>query len=121
MGASCFVENNYFRNCKYPMLSSSQGSDVATGGTFSGETGGIIKSYGNIMTGQKAYTTYQENSTDFDAYEASSSTEKVPSSVKTKSGGTAYNNFDTSSVMYSYTPDKARRCSCYRYCKGRTC
>ncbi|WP_024859956.1 dockerin type I domain-containing protein [Ruminococcus flavefaciens] len=107
MGASCFVENNYFRNCKYPMLISMQGSDDITGGTFSGEAGGVIKSYGNCMTGQKAYTTYQQNNTDFDAYEASSRTEKIGSNVKAKSGGTAYNNFDTSSVMYSYTPDKA--------------
>ena len=107
MGSSCFVENNFFRNCKYPMLASNQGSDVATGGTFSGEAGGIIKSFGNVMSGQKAYVKYQDNNTDFDAYEASSKTEKVPASVKTKSGGTTYNNFDTSAVMYSYTPDKA--------------
>lgn len=107
MGASCFVESNYFRNCKYPMLISLQGSDDLSGGTFSGEAGGVIKSFGNIMTGQKAYTTYQENSTDFDAYEASSKTEKIGASVKAKSGGTAYNNFDTSSVMYSYTADNA--------------
>ena len=107
MASSCFVENNYFRNCKYPMLSSMQGSDVAAGGTFSGEAGGIIKSYGNVMSGQKAYVTYQKNKTEFDAYEASSKTEKVPAGVKTKLGGTAYNNFDTSSVMYKYTPDKA--------------
>lgn len=107
MGASCFVENNYFRNCKYPMLISMQGSDSISGGTFSGEAGGVIKSYGNYMTGQKAYTTYQQNNTDFDAYEASSRTEKIGSNVKAKSGGTVYNNFDTSSVMYSYTPDKS--------------
>lgn len=107
MGASCFVENNYFRNCKYPMLISMQGSDDITGGTFSGEAGGVIKSFGNFMTGQKAYTTYQQNKTDFDAYEASSRTEKLGGDVKAKSGGTVYNNFDTSSVMYSYTPDKA--------------
>ena len=107
MGSSCFVENNYFRNCKYPMLSSMQGSDVATGGTFSGEDGGIVKSYGNVISGEKSYVTYQQNDTEFDAYEASSRTEAVPSSVKTKQGGTSYNNFDTSGVMYSYTPDKA--------------
>ncbi len=107
MGASCFVENNYFRNCKYPMLISMQGSDNITGGTFSGEAGGVIKSFGNFMTGQKAYTTYQQNNSDFDAYEASSRTEKVGASVKAKSGDTTYNNFDTSNVMYSYTPDKA--------------
>ena len=112
LGASAFVENNYFRNCKYPMLSSMQGSDVGAGGIFSGENGGIIKSYGNEITGDltKAYVTYQENSTEFDAYEAKSRDEQVPSSVKTKQGGTTYNNFDTdSSLMYKYTPDKAEQ------------
>lgn len=107
MGASCFVENNYFRNCRYPMLISMQGSDSITGGTFSGEAGGIIKSFGNIMEGQKAFTAYQQNSTEFDAYEASSRNEKIGADVIAKSGGTAYNNFDTSEIMYKYTPDKA--------------
>ncbi|MDE6707835.1 MAG: right-handed parallel beta-helix repeat-containing protein [Oscillospiraceae bacterium] len=107
LGASAFVENNYFRNCKYPMLSSMQGSDIAYGtGTFSGENGGIIKSFGNFMTGQKDYVTYQSNNTEFDAYEASSRDEKVPSSVTAKQGGSSYNNFDTADTMYSYTPDK---------------
>ncbi|SDA12580.1 Pectate lyase [Ruminococcus sp. YE71] len=105
LGGSAFVENNYFRNCKYPMLISMQGSDNATGGTFSGENGGVIKAYNNTVTGDKTkgYVTYQQNSTEFDAYEASSATEKVPSSVKAKQGGSTYNNFDTSSVMYKYT------------------
>ena len=68
----------------------------------------MIKSYGNYMEGQKAYVTYNDNNTEFDAYEASSRDEKVPSSITAKKGGTSYNNFDTdSSVMYSYTPDKA--------------
>ncbi len=108
MGASCFVENNYFRRCKYPMLISMQGSDIAYGtGTFSSEDGGIIKSFGNYMEGQKDYVTYQSNNTEFDAYEATSRSEQVPSSVKAKKGGTAYNNFDTASTMYSYTPDAA--------------
>ena len=111
LGASAFVENNYFRNCKYPMLSSMQGSDIASGaGTFSSENGGVIKSYGNYMTGdlQKGYVTYQQDATEFDAYEAKSRDEQVPSTVKAKQGGTTYNNFDTnSSLMYKYTPDKA--------------
>ncbi len=81
--SSAFVENNYFRNCKYPMLISKQGSDS---GTFSGEDGGMIKSYGNVMSGQKAYVPYSKSNTDFDAYDASSKTEKVPSSVKCKQG-----------------------------------
>ena len=107
MGASAFVENNNFRHCKYPMLSSGQGSDDITGGTFSGEPGGIIKSFGNVINEAAAYTTYGDNNSDFDAYEVSSRNEQVPSSVKTKSGGTAYNNFDTSSDFYSYSPDAA--------------
>lgn len=107
MGASAFVENNYFRNCNYPMLISMQGSDTLSGGTFSGEDGGVIKSYGNHIEGAKAYTTYQENNTEFDAYEASSRSEAVPGSVKAKSGGTAYSNFDTASGFYSYKADAA--------------
>ncbi len=110
MGSSVFSENNYFRNCKYPMLISMQGSDIANGeeGTFSEEDGGVIKSYGNYIEGAKAYVSYQQNNTEFDAYDASSRDEKVPSSVTTKQGGTTYNNFDTdSSIMYSYTADKA--------------
>ncbi|MDE7099063.1 MAG: hypothetical protein K2O60_07960 [Ruminococcus sp.] len=108
LGASCFSENNYFRNCKYPMLISMQGSDIAGGeGTFSSENGGIIKSYGNIVEGGKGYVKYQDNKTEFDAYEASSRDEKVPSSITCKQGGTAYNNFDTDSAMYTYKADKA--------------
>ena len=105
LGGSAFVENNYFRNCKYPMLISNQGSDNATGGTFSGENGGVIKAYNNTVTGDKTkgYVSYQKNSTDFDAYEASYRNEQVPSSVKAKSGGSTYNNFDTASSMYNYS------------------
>lgn len=105
MGASAFVEKNYFRNCKYPMLISMQGSDMISGGIFSGEAGGVIKAFDNYMTGQKAFVPYSQNNTDFDAYVVSSASEKIPSNVTAKSGGTSYNNFDTSSVMYSYTAD----------------
>ena len=109
MGASIFSENNYFRNCKYPMLTSMQGSDVAGGNTptFSKEDGGTIKSYGNYMEGQNGYIPYQTDNVEFDAYEASSREEQVPASVTSKKGGNTYNNFDTSSKMYAYTPDAA--------------
>ena len=108
-GGSAFVENNYFRNCKYPMLISLQGSDIRYGkGTFSSEPGGIIKSFGNAIVNPAQYVTYQQDQTEFDAWEASSRTDKVPSTVVCKSGNTAYNNFDTdASIMYSYTPDAA--------------
>ena len=105
MGASAFVESNYFRNCKYPMLISMQGTDVETGGTFSGEDGGVIKAYGNFIEGAKAMVSYSDNNTEFDAYVVNDKSEKVPSNVTCKQGGTSYNNFDTASTMYSYTAD----------------
>lgn len=102
MGASAFVENNYFRNCKHPMLSSKQGTDALGDGTFSGENGGVIKAYGNTIIGGEPVISWAENNTSFDAYMASSRNETVPSSVKTLSGGTTYSNFDTASNFYQY-------------------
>ncbi|MGN0029766.1 MAG: polysaccharide lyase family 1 protein [Marinilabiliaceae bacterium] len=106
MGGSAFVEANYFRNCKYPMLISKQGTDAEGDGTFSGENGGVIKAFNNTIKGAKKVTYYAKDNTNFDAYEAASRDEQVPSSVKALAGGTSYDNFDTnSSVMYSCTPD----------------
>ena len=107
-GSSAFVEANYFRNCKYPMLISLQGTDVygTNEGTFSGEPGGMIKAYNNTVIGATRLVYAQENATEFDAYLASGRNETVASTYKTVSGGNTYNNFDTnSSIMYSYTPD----------------
>lgn len=101
-----FAENNYFRNCKAPMMISGQGTDAAGEGTFSGEVGGMIKAYGNIMEGG-TFVPYSENNTQFDFYDAKSKDEQVPASVKAASGGASYNNFDTASDMYSYNLDKA--------------
>ena len=115
LGSSVFVESNYFRNCKYPMMISLQGSDIFAGstsaqtnskknggfenGTFSGESGGIIKAYNNYMTGNYTFipygsAKYYRNGTevsydlsgttadaDFDAYVANDKSEKVPESV----------------------------------------
>ena len=109
-GGSCFVENNYFRNCKYPMLISQQGSDVAGGGkgTFSGENGGVIKSFGNTMTGNYRWVSWQQNAAEWDSWEATTRNDRVPVDVKAKAGGTAYDNFDTNGeVMYGYKPDDA--------------
>lgn len=108
--SNAFVEANYFRNCKYPMLISMQGSDVATNpkGTFSGEDGGMIKSYANLMVGANSYVTYQKNHTEFDAYEASTRDEKVPADIKAQKGYRVYDNFDTDAALfYDYTPDNA--------------
>lgn len=114
-GSDVFVECNYFRNCKYPMLTSKQGSDVNCGvgssdqtkGTFSGEEGGSIKAYNNVMTGSYKFIPYSStNNQHFDAYVVSNRSEQVPSSVKSLLGGNTYSNFDTnSSLMPSITPD----------------
>lgn len=129
-GTSIFSENNYYRNCKNPILSSMQGTDVYAGtttysrdnATFSKEDGGIIKSYGDVMVGtytfipygcttyvckgtEKTYDLSNTTSTvNFDAYVASTRDEQVPSTVVSVQGGTSYSNFDTdSSIMYTYT------------------
>ena len=122
-GSSCFVDRNYFRNCKYPMMCSMQGSDAAGAGTFSSENGGMIKAYGNYITGSKSLYVQSgypsgvaESSAitntaaqSFDCYVVSSPSQTVPSSYKTVKGGTSYDNFDTnSSLMYSYTANNAQ-------------
>ena len=119
--SSVFVESNYFENCKHPMLTSLQGSDIMvnedTGaadfsykGTFNKENGGVIKAYNNVVIGsdknektggvEPVYYDATDTSTNgaatqFDAYQVSSRTETVPSSVKALVGGVTYDNFDT--------------------------
>ncbi len=109
-GSSIFAENNYFLNVNYAMLISMQGSDIADDGegTFSGEDGGIIKAFGNVFAGTgHAVVSYQQNSTQFDCYLASSRDEKVPSNVVTTKGGNSYSNFDTDASMYTYNVQTA--------------
>ena len=110
LGSSVFMEANFFRNCKYPMLTSMQGTDVYGGaeGTFSGEAGGTIKAFNNTMSGETRFVAYDATNypKEFDAYVASTRNETISSSITSKSGSNTYNNFDTnSSIMYSYTPD----------------
>lgn len=112
-GSSVFVESNYFRATKDPMLISQQGTDAKGGGTFSGETGGMIKSYGNVYADKGPSSnftpvTQHESAASFDCYEVAARDKQVPGSVKALVGGTAYNNFDTNStLMYTYKPAAA--------------
>ena len=113
MGSSILVENNFYRHTKDPMMISMQGTDAKGSGTFSGENGGMVKSFGNVYAEKGSssnYTviTHHSSPTDFDCYEASSRDEKVPSDYVTKAGATAYNNFDTHpELMHSYKPSDA--------------
>lgn len=111
-GSSVFVENNFFRNCKYPMLTSMQGTDIFYDGqgTFSGEDGGTIKSFNNTMSGQTRYVTYNASTfpIEFDAIEATSRGEVIPGTIKSKQGANAFNNFDTDASLYvkTFIPDE---------------
>ncbi|PXY38821.1 pectate lyase [Flavobacterium cheongpyeongense] len=104
LGSSLFIEGNVFRNCKYPMLTSKQGTDIFydSTGTFSGEAGGSIKAFNNTMTGQTRYVPYHtaNNPVEFDAIEAATRGEIISSSIKSKLGGNSYNNFDTNAALY---------------------
>lgn len=104
LGSSVFMEGNFFRNCKYPMLTSMQGTDVYNGapGTFSGEAGGTIKAFNNTMSGQTRYVPYNAttNPVEFDAIETSTRGEVISSSITSKLGANAYNNFDTDAALY---------------------
>ena len=108
-GSSVFVEANYFRNCKYPVLISQQGSDISGNpkGTFSGEDGGIIKMYGNKIVGGHQVVNAKDAPVEFDAYIADTRDEQVSEAYKAKLGGSVYNNFDTAPNMYSYVADDA--------------
>ena len=132
LGSSVFMEANYFRNCKYPMMTSLQGTDVyASGtkrdptnnGTFSKEAGGTIKAYNNYMEGSYTFIPYGaskymlkgvetavgsiDSKVDFDAYVVEKRDTQVPSNVTSYAGANVYNNFDTDkSFMYSYKADE---------------
>ncbi len=103
--SNVFVEGNYFRNCKDPMLSSQSGTDALGDGTFSGETGGVIKAYNNHIEGAASLiyanagigtqgATRAANATSFDAYLATTRNEIVADTYKSGTGH-SYNNFDT--------------------------
>ena len=91
-GGSSFVESNYFRNCKYPVLISKQGTDAEGDGTFSGEDGGVNKIFNNIIINPRKVQLYDGEQTDgkWDAVEVDNRSDEV--TVKCLTGGTGYNN-----------------------------
>lgn len=108
-GSSVFSEANYFKNTKYPMLTSMQGSDIAGDGegTFSGEDGGVIKSFGDYIVGGTFVPYSASNKVEYDAYVASSRDEVLSAAITSKKGGHTYSNFDTSDKMYDYNAQSA--------------
>lgn len=91
-GGSSFVESNYFRNCKYPVLISKQGTDAEGDGTFSGENGGVIKIFNNTFINPRKVQIYDGEQTDgkWDAVEVDNRGDEV--TVTCLTGGTGYNN-----------------------------
>ena len=109
MGGSAFVENNYFRNAKYPMLSSKQGADAMGDGTFSGENGGVIKAYNNKIVNPYRlfyYNTSNSGTGAWDAYLVSERAAEVPSSVVAYTGKTEYNNTADAAARSQYIESK---------------
>ena len=104
LGSSVFMEGNFFRNCKYPMLTSMQGTDIYNGapGTFSGEDGGTIKAFNNVMSGQTRFVAYDPINypIEFDAIITQTRNETIPNTIRSKQGLNIYNNFDTNPALY---------------------
>jgi pectate lyase len=106
-GCSVFAQGNYFRHCKYPMLTSMQGSDynislVDGKDVLSSEDGGNIKAFDNIMVNQTSFIDYKDSNTSFDAYSVTAEDEKIPETVVAKQTGSTwkpYSNFDTDASL----------------------
>lgn len=110
---SAFVESNYFRGGQRPMTISAQGTDTynsATGqytleGTFSGQAGGMTKSYNNKMVNVIKFVDQNFHPTQFDAYTVLTRSEQIPATVASVKGAYIYNNFDTDASMYVSNPE----------------
>ena len=125
LGSSLFVEGNYFRNTKNPIMISMQGTDIwdeskqqndlTNMPTFSKEDGGSIKAYNNkfdadIATNRMRFVAYgdptytipgkTDSTVHFDAYVVANRNDQVPSTVKSSKGGNSYSNFDTDPNLY---------------------
>lgn len=118
--ACAFVEGNYFRNCRYPVINSGQGTDKnlvdskqSKKGLLSGEDGGVCKFWNNHVEGVKSFITQKDSygSNLYDAYMVDSRDEVIPETVKALKAElvktpTVYSNFDTTEGMiYALTPD----------------
>ena len=105
-GGSAFVEANYFRNTKYPMLISRQGTDAEGNGTFSGETGGVIKAYNNLVESARKLKYYTEGQTDGDWDAVLVSDRNATVAATAFSGGTPYNNEADEKARTTYIENK---------------
>lgn len=118
--ACAFVESNYFRNCRYPIINSGQGTDKnlvdakqSKKGLLSGEDSGVCKFYNNHVEGAKSFITQNDayGPNLYDAYVVATRDEQIPESVKGLKAElvttpTVYTNFDTTEgQIYASEPD----------------
>lgn len=105
-GGSAFVEANYFRNTKYPMLISKQGTDAEGDGTFSGENGGVNKAYNNVIVNPRKIQYYDGSQTDgkWDAVLVNNRADAVTATAFT--GGTSYNTAADQAARTQYIENK---------------
>ena len=105
-GGSAFIEANYFRNVKYPMLSSKQGTDAEGDGTFSGEDGGVNKAYNNVIIYPRKVQYYDGSQTDgkWDAVLVEERSDAV--TAKAFTGGTSYNAAADQAARTQYIENK---------------
>ncbi len=106
MGGSAFVEGNYFRNCKYPMLISKQGTDAEGSGTFSGENGGVIKAFNNEIINPRKVQYYDGSQTNgrWDAVLVADRADEV--TAKAYAGGSTYNEEADAAARSTYVENK---------------
>ena len=106
-GGSAFVEANYFRNVKYPMLSSKQGTDAEGDGTFSGENSGVNKAFNNVIINPRKiqYWSAEAQSTGaWDAVLVDNRADAVTATAFT--GGTSYNSAADNAARTQYIENK---------------
>lgn len=105
-GGSSFVEANYFRNVKYPMLISKQGTDAEGDGTFSGENGGVNKAFNNVIINPRKIQYFDGSQTDgvWDAVLVENRADAVTATAFT--GGTSYNSAADQAARTTYIENK---------------
>lgn len=106
-GGSAFVEANYFRNVKYPMLSSKQGTDAEGDGTFSGENSGVNKAFNNIIINPRKIQYWSADAQATGAWDAVLVDNRADAVTATAfTGGTSYNSAADNAARTQYIENK---------------
>ena len=106
-GGSAFVEANYFRNVKYPMLSSKQGTDAEGDGTFSGENSGVNKAFNNVIINPRKIQYWSADAQATGAWDAVLVENRADAVTATAfTGGTSYNSAADNAARTQYIENK---------------